>query len=423
MSNVTKLIKTDVDENNNKFWQATLNDDGSVLCEWGRVGGKGQSKTFSGGQSYIDKKVREKERKGYKKIDFVGNFEKTTEKVISSSNLKNAAKSQIQYSSKLVEKFIDELVKQNRHQIMEASGDQITINKDGLVTTVLGDVLKLETIKNARKTLKEINKFIKKKDFDSSEFKSSINDYLTLVPHKVGSKKGWHKYFIVSQDDVVKHNTFLDSLENSISVAEERLKKSSDNPETPEENKIFDLSIDLEEDRDILNWVDKFYNKTRQNIHTSARLSPNKVFKIKIGHVNEGFESYGSKLDNQWDLWHGTNTSNLLSILHKGLVMPSECGVAHGSMFGPGIYFSDQSTKSLNYSYGYWSGGRNSVCHMFIAKVAMGNIKVPRGPISKKPEKGYDSYFAKAQQSGVMNNEMIVFDTRQINLNYIVQFS
>lgn len=32
--------------------------------------------------------------------------------------------------------------------------------------------------------------------------------------------------------------------------------------------------------------------------------------------------------------------------------------------------------------------------------------------------KGYDSTFAKSQKSGVMNNEMIVYDVNQANLRY-----
>jgi hypothetical protein len=58
---------------------------------------------------------------------------------------------------------------------------------------------------------------------------------------------------------------------------------------------------------------------------------------------------------------------------------------------------------------------------MFLAEVAMGNYQVPRGPTSKKPDKGYDSYYAKAGTSGVRNNEMIVFDTNQIKLKYILE--
>jgi predicted DNA-binding WGR domain protein len=38
-----KLIKSEVTENNNKFWFGQLFDDGTVKATWGRVGYSGDS--------------------------------------------------------------------------------------------------------------------------------------------------------------------------------------------------------------------------------------------------------------------------------------------------------------------------------------------------------------------------------------------
>ena len=61
---------------------------------------------------------------------------------------------------------------------------------------------------------------------------------------------------------------------------------------------------------------------------------------------------------------------------------------------------------------------------MFIADVAMGKIYTPTssydGPF---PKNGYDSVFAKGGMSGVQNNEMIVYQTNQANLKYLVEFT
>ena len=59
---------------------------------------------------------------------------------------------------------------------------------------------------------------------------------------------------------------------------------------------------------------------------------------------------------------------------------------------------------------------------MFLSDVAMGKYYVPSGPSSNLPKKGYDSTFAKAHKSGVMNNEMIVYKLNQCNLTYLVEF-
>ena len=92
-------------------------------------------------------------------------------------------------------------------------------------------------------------------------------------------------------------------------------------------------------------------------------------------------------------------------------------------MFADGIYFSDQSSKSLNYAMGYWdSGAKATNCFMFLNKVAMGNYQVPARSTSKFPDRGYDSYYAQPGKSGILNNEMIVFRSTQINPEYLVEF-
>jgi predicted DNA-binding WGR domain protein len=41
-----KYIKSDVNNNNNKWWTVQLYDNGDVKTLWGRVGDAGQSKLF-----------------------------------------------------------------------------------------------------------------------------------------------------------------------------------------------------------------------------------------------------------------------------------------------------------------------------------------------------------------------------------------
>jgi poly [ADP-ribose] polymerase 2/3/4 len=92
-------------------------------------------------------------------------------------------------------------------------------------------------------------------------------------------------------------------------------------------------------------------------------------------------------------------------------------------MYGDGLYFSDQSTKALNYSHGYWGGSQDNKCFMFLADVAMGKEHLAsRGFGASYPVAGYDSTFAKGG-TAVMNNEMIVYKTAQAKLKYLVEFS
>jgi poly [ADP-ribose] polymerase len=148
------------------------------------------------------------------------------------------------------------------------------------------------------------------------------------------------------------------------------------------------------------------------------------VYTVEIAGMMRAWEDDGAKLDNQWELWHGTKTANLLSIIKSGFLLPGATpGAVTGAMFGRGIYASDQSTKSLNYASGYWSGRRDANCFMFVIDMAMGKYFVPPHSMSNLPKPGFDSTFAKGRESGVMNNEMIVYRTSQVRPRFLVEFS
>jgi poly [ADP-ribose] polymerase len=133
-------------------------------------------------------------------------------------------------------------------------------------------------------------------------------------------------------------------------------------------------------------------------------------------------------LGNIMELWHGSKVANLISILLKGYINPpSNASFVTGRLNGSeGIYLSDQSSKSLNYSEGYWSGeSRSSRIFMFLNDVVMGNIFYPKSSEEAKRMKlgtQYHSIFVKAGVSGLYNNEMVV-PVPQINPKYLCEFA
>src|SRR5207237_10291665 len=91
----------------------------------------------------------------------------------------------------------------------------------------------------------------------------------------------------------------------------------------------------------------------------SGYLDVVRVHEVEIGPMREAFERRGRRIGNVMELWHGTRAGNLLSILKSGFVVPPPSAPhVTGRMFGDGIYFSDQSTKSLNYAHGHSNGSR-----------------------------------------------------------------
>ena len=58
----------------NKFWSYEIDDKNNVVIRWGRMGTKGQSKAYAfnskwDADHFVDKKIGEKIRKGYKKVE------------------------------------------------------------------------------------------------------------------------------------------------------------------------------------------------------------------------------------------------------------------------------------------------------------------------------------------------------------------
>jgi len=419
------FVKTDARANNNKFWEVTLYDNDDVFCRWGRVGATGQSKTFAAsGQRMVDKKIKEKTKKGYQLQTGVNVPAGGSSTKVVGSQLKAVAKKQIKSGGcKATENLIEYLVKVNCHDITTASGGRLTVDIDsGLITTDVGVAVTQDRLDKARDHLVKISKCITKKDFASTSFVDNLNEYLMCVPQKVPSKRGWEKVFLVDQAGIQRQSSLIDSMEATLQA----FSAAPVVNDAGEEEKVFNVELVLVEDGKKIDRVRKLYEKTKQTRHSCHHLKVKQIYTVHIEAMAKAFERDGAKKAPVWELWHGTRSANVLSILKCGLVVPP-ANAAHctGRMFGNGAYFSDQSTKALNYAYGYWSGSsrnRENNCFMFLADVGMGKYHTPSGPIRSKPA-GYDSVYAIGGQSGVLNNEMIVPTTSRCNLTHLVEFS
>ncbi len=417
----TRFILTEIGCNQNKFWNVALFDNDDVVTEWGRVGYTGQSKTFTAaGRAFMESKIREKSGKGYRPQQILNGSKPAGVQAASASELAALAKNQIVTNNPLVDQLIARLVRANVHHILQSTTMQYDASR-GTFSTPLGIVDRL-AIDQARDILVKIGAFVQTSDYDSRSFMADVNDYLMLVPQNIGMGRLDLRVKFPDIEAVTKQNDILDSLEASLQA----VLSTPAAPDAPkvEAPKLFDLRLSLVEDDREIERIRKFYRMTNQTMHACSHLDVKTVYEVQIGEMHREFEEKGRAVGNVMELWHGTKTANLLSILKSGLktAPPSTAAIA-GKMFGNGIYFSDQSTKSLNYAYGYWHGSREDNCFMFLCNVAMGNYHVPGGPSSQLPKPGHDSTFAQAQKSGVANNEMIVYRNEQVDLTRLIEFS
>ena len=430
-----KLVCATGDTNHNKFWEVSLYDSDDVHVDFGRIGvtsSKGVHRSV--GKSFMEKKMNEKkrgkvnkktgQREPYSEIDVIDSdlgADVSSTKNIDKSKLKDIAKKQIKHSSPETGRLIEWLTDVNRHNITDATGGKMTWNVDkGLFQTPLG-IVTPSSISEARNLLVNIADEVAKRDWSKRVFKQNVERFMTIIPQNVGMRWTFESVFPDVQS-VQKQNAILDALDASyVSATAVPMTGKKKEVEAP---KVFETKLEIVGNKRVTDRLDKkFRSSINRNHHDASRMKLVQAWAVNITNMSKAFDNYGSKLSNIMELYHGSLGSNVLSILKAGLkISPPSSAHITGKMFGPGAYFSDISSKSLNYATSFWGGQDSGRYFMFLVDVAMGNYYIPRSSTYSLPPAGYDSYFAQPGKSGILNNEMIVFKENQINLKYLLEF-
>lgn len=433
-----KMIMSNVDGNNNKYWLGEVSDSGDFHVVNGRVGGSGQTQpvkragSVAAALKMLHSKIAEKERKGYVRFVEAAPAPVGTTTRDSKISLAEIASEQIRTTGnkQLIADLLKKMADANIHNILSSTTMKFNA-VTGFFSTPLGLVTR-DSIEQARKLLDGMEMYILSQRFTEHEVKVKLEEYLMLIPQKV-PRQLTVIGVIPDQDALQKQYGILDSLIDSITQAEIKqamaeTEKADDKAE-PVRPQLFGASMSLTEDPDVLKAIQKMYRDTWSRSHASSNLKVARVFEISIDKMSEAFDQAEMSKDNVMRLWHGTRVGNILSIIKNGFIIESEkAGHVCGRMFGNGLYFSDQSTKSLNYAHGYWDGrSRDSICYMFVCDVAMGKIFYPSHSDhrlhNRVRNEGYQSSFAVGGKSGVQNNEMIVYETSRVKPVYLVEFT
>lgn len=159
------------------------------------------------------------------------------------------------------------------------------------------------------------------------------------------------------------------------------------------------------------------------------------AFSIRHAATDAAFEDYVRQQKNRktLPLWHGSRSENWLSILKTGLMLRPANAIITGKMFGYGIYFADQFSKSLNYTSlngSVWANGRQNEAYLAIYEVHVGEQLTltqhePQhmtldADALKRLDTRYDSVFAQ-QGVSLQKNEFIVYNPAQCTVRYIVK--
>lgn len=431
------LIQVNAANNNNKFYHVQLFDDDTVTKRWGRVGSNGTTSVERSGRSGFEHIIRTKTRGGYKPTEIVS-ATVTVNASAATTELSKVAKTVLSRDkgNPIIDALIDRLVRINRHQILENSGGLIKVNHDGVITTPLG-LVSLNSISAAKRLLNSIEDQYNR-GASTTAITPLLEEYLTYIPQKVARQK-WQDTFI-SAESLKKQREFLKQLKESLefheanAAAQIKADAADDNTDAADKYKnLFRYNISILEDPVKFKEIKDYYESTKSNMHGAARLKLKRVYVLTDDTQEAKYQEVLTKIGNERRLWHGSQASNILSILRMGLFTPPVRGGTYniqGRMFGDGIYFSDISSKSLNYAAGYWGGSRDTNCFMFLADVALGmeyrpthrfDVRESRGshPKYKKP---YNSTFIKGNTCGVLNNEFVAYTSEQVQLRYLCEF-
>jgi len=405
-----KLINSDVDSNHNKYWNAILHDDGKIDVEYGRVGYSGQTETYDssrGGERFLEKKIKEKIKKGYHELKVIK--DNISSVSIQKKDLKEIVKQKVSSQNSELDKLVELLIETNIHNIVSTTNISYDKNSN-LFTTPLG-IITLDSITEARSLLDNLFNKIVVKD---------VNQYLRLVPQSFGMKKFDISVFS-DKNFIKKQSDILDSLEISWNTI---TKTPLPDSTKKQEDSLLDIALDiLDNSSPEYNRINTKFEKTKKHEHHSSKhLKIKKIYTIQLNKMKKSFSECNINPSNIMELWHGSNVANILSILNSGLkISPPSTANITGKLFGNGAYFSSDSTKSLNYSCGYWSKSKVNNVFLFVADIEMGNVYIPKYGESLPKCGKYHSCWAKPNISGILNDEMIVYKENQINLKYLIE--
>jgi poly [ADP-ribose] polymerase len=316
-------------------------------------------------------------------------------------------------------KLIDQIVDENIHNITSLTS--LTLTSSGFETP-LGPVTK-EQIQNARNTLDILKSFVKRQVIDDSlqDVRDANNMYYSLIPHQFShkiTKTDW----ILNDQKLMQEFDLIEQLESAIQMGSALGQNAT--------KRLNAIGIDIDEltETQEINRIIKYVETSKAQNHRGLDIYKYKVkniFIIKIPNERSRFELTKTKYGNIKELFHGSKTCNILSILKNGLIIPPcNCPTFSGRAFGDGCYFANASTKSLNYSTNFWNSNYTS-CNenifLFLAKVAMGKYYETKSCINRVPI-GYDSIWAKSGQS-LYNDEFIVPRLEQQTITHIIELT
>ncbi|MFD2570092.1 WGR domain-containing protein [Spirosoma soli] len=399
---VAKLIMVTA-ENNNKFYEMRENDNGTFTVRYGRVGGAHSTATYPLAQ--WDKKFREKMAKGY--VDQTHLFARTTTATDAST-------------------IDDPAVRVLMNRLLELANRSIYQNY-----VVTAEEVTRKQVETAQRLLDELAALVAV-GVDIDAYNRKLLDLFKTIPRKMGKV---HEHLVKqplqSVDDLQVLHDRLASEQDTLDVmrGQVELTQTNDTPAQAPPSLLESLNLTMEPvtDERVLTLITRMMGPDADKFDAA--------FSVRQANTQAAFDGYVGRQKNRKTqlLWHGSRSENWLSILKTGLVLRPANAVINGKMFGYGIYFADQFSKSLNYTSLHgsaWARGTQHEGYLAIYEVHVGKQLVVKQHENwhmqldaerlKQVDAKYDSVFAQRGVS-LLKNEFIVYNPAQSTIRYMVK--
>jgi poly [ADP-ribose] polymerase 2/3/4 len=363
---------TDIQKNNNKYWQIEFWEaNNRCRVVYGRVGAETVEESTRT-RAYVESKIAEKLRKGYVELDLRG--------------LAASASAAASALDPKVAKLIDLIYSEAAERIAE------------YLATGL-DALSPEQIGKGRQLLLKAQKLQK-----ARRKKTLLQAYYNLIPTRLPRK--------IEADTLMRDFDFAEQ-ENRLNQLETALATQTTGDGVDDRYRRLGTEISP------LPQTAPAYEQIVDSVaRTSAGLARIRdIFRITVPHERAAWDACAAGKHHIVSLFHGTRNPNIRHILNKGLIIPKIA--TNGSRFGRGVYFADQSRRSINYTGSHRTAMPRM---MFVADVALGTPCQLAGdnPILTEAPSGYDSVWGVQSWSGM--DEFIIYNTAQQTIRALVLF-
>ncbi|RRA99742.1 ADP-ribose polymerase [Larkinella rosea] len=390
-------------ENNNKYYEMREQPDDTFTVHYGRVGGSKSVTTYPMAQ--WERKIREKVAKGY--LDQTHLYAEKTATADPNT-------------------ISDAEVRGLMSRLMEFANQSIYQNY-----VVTAQEVTRKQVETAQHLLNELAELVAP-GVAIDAYNPKLLDLFKVIPRKMG-KVGRHllakspetpEDIQLLRDQLAAEQDTLDVMRGQV-----ELNQSNETPDHPSANLLEMMKLEVQPvtDKRVLTLIKRMMGNDADKFDAA--------FSICQTDTQTAFDTYTRSRSNRKTqlLWHGSRSENWLSILKTGLLLRPANAVITGKMFGYGIYFADQFSKSLNYTSlhgAVWANGKQQEGYLGIYEVHVGEqLKLTQhdawhmqldGNALKNIDPKYDSVFAQRGVS-LLKNEFIVYNSAQCTVRYMVR--